>query len=571
MAAEAARQLVARHGRRGVWLRAAAASAWVLSWLVPVASWVPPRKSLGRATCRFRQSPLGRRQPRQHRAVSLWARSVLGQEREPEEVKEVDWLVDDVCVDRRLEMRPKTFHEQFRRKRWLEDAGMALRSANKTLAREAKRAGFNRFDTGAGAAWLEGPGPDENPWRDRYVVCQECEQKAAKLSKAPKKNCPLSTVIEIDLTAPFSRSNCMVVSCQLSQLMMRNGRVLMVGGKPVEVKAGTPGSFYPAVCANCRKTSLELGRPFRVCKVCRGAWYCSNECAMAHRFVHRATCQRPYIPFRKQFGARPELAKLRKEFLPLIKPLAFRTPDMHQIPWKPRVRVFDIDKQDLPGEPKKFPPRPPAGLLAPVGAEKAKANNTLPTQATHLSAAPWIQNSFRSPRPNKWALDPVRLRELDMTEEEYINREKRLQQLLLLEGEKEAERQAQLPVLKQPEEIVETYDEEAPLRLDEESLDRIALAIATGPKAPSDLLPDEKFLPPGWEDDEDIFDTAESIPHRKGVVLEEKWVRSEAKKRGLRFSEKTLQRKEAAAKLAKRQKSKLLPDTPLKDNRDYLL
>ena len=66
----------------------------------------------------------------------------------------------------------------------------------------------------------------DNPWRDRYLICEDCERLANYEEKPPRPSCNNSTVLELDMTAPFSRDNCMVTSCEIVQMIKEDVWVL---------------------------------------------------------------------------------------------------------------------------------------------------------------------------------------------------------------------------------------------------------------------------------------------------------------------------------------------------------
>ena len=59
----------------------------------------------------------------------------------------------------------------------------------------------------------------DNPWRDRYLICQDCERRVDYEKQKPREDCNNSTLIELDMTAPFSRDNVMVTSCEVVQMV----------------------------------------------------------------------------------------------------------------------------------------------------------------------------------------------------------------------------------------------------------------------------------------------------------------------------------------------------------------
>eukprot|EP00438_Fugacium_kawagutii_P035139 Skav218779 [mRNA] locus=scaffold1372:412659:413767:- [translate_table: standard] len=59
----------------------------------------------------------------------------------------------------------------------------------------------------------------DNPWKDRYLICQDCEKRVNYERLPPRTNCNNSTVMELDMTAQFSRDNCMVTSCEVVQMI----------------------------------------------------------------------------------------------------------------------------------------------------------------------------------------------------------------------------------------------------------------------------------------------------------------------------------------------------------------
>jgi len=179
-----------------------------------------------------------------------------------------------------------------------------------------------------------GKTPD-NPWRDRYLLCADCERRADYRSEEPLKDCNCSSLLELDLTAPFTPDNVMVVSCKLVQAIREDRWASKTeDGKFQECDKSRPEAFPVQVCANCRQTTLEQGRRFQSCPTCRGAHYCSDACFAKHRLKHRASCTEPTLPHRTEWGVRPELREMRNQMYPLIGPWAIRAPNRHMIAWR---------------------------------------------------------------------------------------------------------------------------------------------------------------------------------------------------------------------------------------------
>ena len=128
----------------------------------------------------------------------------------------------------------------------------------------------------------------DNPWRDRYLVCKDCERRVNYENKPPRSNCNNSTVMELDMTAQFSRDNVMVTSCELVQMVRDDVWVKYEKGTYARTDKKQAPAFPVQVCCVCRKTTLEEGRRFKVCPVCEGAAYCSESCFAEHNLKHQA-------------------------------------------------------------------------------------------------------------------------------------------------------------------------------------------------------------------------------------------------------------------------------------------
>eukprot|EP00933_Yihiella_yeosuensis_P029005 TRINITY_DN22745_c0_g1_i2.p1 TRINITY_DN22745_c0_g1~~TRINITY_DN22745_c0_g1_i2.p1 ORF type:complete len:622 (+),score=117.41 TRINITY_DN22745_c0_g1_i2:88-1953(+) len=176
----------------------------------------------------------------------------------------------------------------------------------------------------------------DNPWRDRYLLCQECEQLLDYHRKKPRAGCTHSTLLELDMTAPFSRNNTMVTSCSIVQLIQADKWVFKneYGALHVAEEKSEP-AFPVQVCAVCRKTSIDEGRRFQTCDICTGVHYCSDQCWAKHKFRHKTSCVIPMLPFRGEWGIRKQLRAMRREIYPMINKWMIKAPEKHRIGWLP--------------------------------------------------------------------------------------------------------------------------------------------------------------------------------------------------------------------------------------------
>eukprot|EP00971_Amphidinium_carterae_P143182 2836755-Amphidinium_carterae.1 len=166
----------------------------------------------------------------------------------------------------------------------------------KTRWRKAGKKGFAPPSVGI----VEAP---DNPWRDRLMVCYDCELHRRMRGSQYKRGCYGSTLLELDMSAPFSRDNVVVLSCEMMQCIRDDIWVQKAADGSYKRAAShdDPGAIPVQVCAACHKTSLDEGRRFRECSTCRGVAYCSDECFNTHRFTHLKSCTRPYLPHRERY------------------------------------------------------------------------------------------------------------------------------------------------------------------------------------------------------------------------------------------------------------------------------
>ena len=128
----------------------------------------------------------------------------------------------------------------------------------------------------------------DNVWRDRYLLCEDCERRHQYERLPPRERCNNSTLIELDMTVPFSRDNVMATSCELVQLV-REGKWIFKNedGSIIQAKQKLAPAFPVQICCVCRKTSLNEGRRFKCCPKCEGASYCSESCWASHNLKHQ--------------------------------------------------------------------------------------------------------------------------------------------------------------------------------------------------------------------------------------------------------------------------------------------
>lgn len=412
----------------------------------------------------------------------------------------------------------------------------------------------------------------DNPWRDRYLPCAECERRGEFRNLDPRPNCNGSTLLEVDMTAPFSRDNVMAVSCELVQLIRDDVWVIKdKDGKLHRMdQKGVDASFPVQVCCVCRKTSLDEGRKFLTCATCKGAHYCSNTCFMKHRFRHRASCTRPVLPFRSDWGIRRELRQMRDEIYPLIKIWAIKPAEQHMIAWRKQPQ-------------KLLSSRPRPGL--PPGKSNALATmNSAPIVPRKLT----MSRKRASPRPRtKQASTPSdeTLLNLGMTREQFVQQDKAW--LEKYEASADERRTRILAVAARagvPECISKTG---GPMRVPvKEARRRVALepdAIYRIEEAAS-AAPSEVPSEPLWVESEDgtpekearrrvedVDPGPERVDKKPGVVYESE-VQKLAKKHKVKLSKAALERLEAAARLGNSFARTTIVKPPIdQDSKDRLL
>ncbi|CAE7350240.1 unnamed protein product [Symbiodinium sp. CCMP2592] len=428
----------------------------------------------------------------------------------------------------------------------------------------------------------------DNPWRDRYLLCEDCE-KRVNLGKEPRSNCNNSTLLELDMTAPFSRENVMVTSCDIVQMIRDDVWVYKdkYGKLTRSDKKNATGTFPVQVCCVCRKTTLEEGRRFRMCNVCRGVSYCCERCRAAHNLKHQATCVRPYLPYRGEWGIRKELRNMRSEIYPLINTWALKEPDQHRIAWLPapehQQKLLDQSR------PKKKVSLPTGSgnrkLLAAEGIARSCVQDGKIVLRGRAPLAYRRQRTFAKQEvPDQAFLDMI-----GMTEEEYVQRD------LELRKEVQEEDDASLSIV---EEVVEEPAENLTLKngtfggkkvrprttlrgnhipipvrevpqvvLDEGAIARMEAAVESGEIVNID---EKQFAPskPVWEmprqgQASKFWTPVPEDRKKEGVVYPESPVRELAKKHGLRLSEDALKRLEAAAEGAEHNRHRISWQKPL--------
>ena len=426
----------------------------------------------------------------------------------------------------------------------------------------------------------------DNPWRDRYLLCEDCE-KRENHGKSPRKNCNNSSLLELDMTAAFSRDNVMVTSCDIVQMIREDVWVYKdkYGTLTRSDKKNAAGTFPVQVCCVCRKTSLDEGRRFKMCNVCRGVSYCCESCRASHNLKHQATCVRPYLPYRGEWGIRKELREMRSEVYPLINTWALKEPEKHRIAWLPppehQQRLLDAQrprkKVSLPGGARK--------LLAAEGIARTTVEGGKIVLRGKSPMAYRHQRTFTKQEvPDQTFLDMV-----GMTAEEYLQKD------IELRREVEAEDSASLSIV---EDTVEEPVEDLTLKngtfggkkvrprttlrgnhipipvrevpkvvLDESAIARMEEAVQSGEIVNID---ERQFAPtkPVWElpregQAKKFWSPVPEEKKKEGVVYPESPVRELAKKHGLRLSEDALERLEAAAETAEHNRHRISWQKPL--------
>lgn len=436
----------------------------------------------------------------------------------------------------------------------------------------------------------------DNPWKDRYLICEDCERLANYEEKPPRANCNNSTVLELDMTAPFSRDNCMVTSCEIVQMIKEDVWVLKdEDGRLAPSPHKREPAFPVQVCAVCRKTSLDEGRRFKTCPVCEGVSYCCESCAAQHNLKHQASCVRPHLPYRGEWGVRKELRAMRKEIYPLINTWAIREPEAHRIAWLPppkhQQKLLDAQrtrkKISLLGSSKQ------RKLLAAEGLARSSVEGGKIVLQKKETMAWRRQRSFsKQEEPDEHFLDMI-----GMTKEEYMRKDLELKAqaeaedsalITIEEVEEEPEEDLSLPLgtfggrKVKPRTTLRGNHIPVPVReipkvtFSEAALERVEEAVLSG----EIVNIDEKQLAPSkpvWElpregQAKKFWAPMPKEKRKEGVQYPESPVRELAKKYGVRLSEDALERLEEAAEGAEHNRHRISWQKPmLRDDADEKL
>lgn len=436
----------------------------------------------------------------------------------------------------------------------------------------------------------------DNPWKDRYLICGDCERRANYERLPPRKNCNNSTVIELDMTAPFSRDNCMVTSCEIVQMVKEDLWVLKdEHGRISPAPEKRAPAFPVQVCCVCRKTTLEEGRRFKFCPVCSGASYCSESCFAQHNLKHQASCVRPHLPYRGEWGIRKELRHMRKEIYPLINTWAIREPEEHRMAWLPPPEHQQrlLDAQRTPKKVSLLSGARRRKLLAAEGLARSSVEDGQIVVRKKNTLAWRRQRSFtKQEEPDQHFLDMI-----GMTKEEYLQKDLELKAaaeaddaalITVEEVEEEAEEDLSLPLgtfggkKVRPRTTLRGNHIPVPVRdvpkvvLEESAMERVEQAVASG----EIVNIDEKQMAPTkpvWElpregQAKKFWSPVPEEKKRPGVQYPESPVRELAKKYGVRLSEEALERLEEAAEGAEHNRHRISWQKPmLQDDADEKL
>eukprot|EP00440_Ansanella_granifera_P016429 gb/GFBE01017850.1/.p1 GENE.gb/GFBE01017850.1/~~gb/GFBE01017850.1/.p1 ORF type:complete len:577 (+),score=107.31 gb/GFBE01017850.1/:1-1731(+) len=409
-------------------------------------------------------------------------------------------------------------------------------------------------------------GRPDNPWTDRYMLCQDCEREEKTWGKSPRKECNNSTFIELDMTLPFTRDNCMVTSCEIAQIIRDDVWVFKDKyGTLSRSKEKNVPAFPVQVCCQCRSLSTEEGRRFLSCSVCDGVSYCSEKCLAEHQLKHKETCMKPHLPYRQEWGVRPQLRKLRKEIYPLINMWAIREPEKHRIAWLPPPE----HQQKLLREsqtPKKIS-LPGLGrgrkLLAAEGTKE-----TMVDAGGKIVLVEKQELGFRRPRgvhaKKQVDPDPAFLLAINMTKEEYLKRDAELRELAELEDDAAA---ADAALFEEPEPQFQVMAGRG-VALSEEAMSRFESAVEDVDIIDIDQRQASPTRPP-WESAAERRKLKgiswKPVPLEKkkeGVVYPDSPVRELAKKYNLQLSDETLDALEDAAEKTKVNHHRMSWQTP---------
>lgn len=407
----------------------------------------------------------------------------------------------------------------------------------------------------------------DNPWRDRYLLCGDCERCQDYKGQLPKSGCSGSSLLEIDMTSPFSRENVVTISCEVAQMIREDVWVRRDeegSFRRVEGKQKLAGSFPVQVCAVCRKTTLNEHRKFKVCPTCEGVAYCSDECCAQDRMRHKVNCTLPHLPDRQEWGVRKQLRSMLGEIYPMHLTWAIREPAEHRIAWLPAPRRndagalegADVRRPMLPGFKNHLQLLPTSyGHTAEVKDGKV----AIVVQRTNFRLRKAMETS-RIPDP-----DPEQLLTLGMTREEFLHRDAQLRAAAARENQREldafvaaeAEAAVAATAAAGARELTDLTAMErwSRLRLENEGIQRIEAAAQDAPSEPPARTP--------WEEleAEDVdkrhaervggsrkaLAEASERKREKGVVKKLTPVEEVVKTSGLKLSPEAVKKLEAAA------------------------
>jgi len=430
----------------------------------------------------------------------------------------------------------------------------------------------------------------DNPWQDRYMLCEECDRNENVYGKKPRKDCNYSTLIELDMTAPFSRNNTMVTSCHVVQLVRDDVWVCRTAdGKLTRAENKSNGSFPVQICAVCHKKSTDESRRFRTCATCIGVHYCSEECYAQHKIRHEATCMLPQIPYRAEWGVRLKLKAMRKEIYPLVKMWAIREPETHRVAWLPppehqRKLLQSVQKPkkiSLPGVGRGRKLLPAPGPLETKVGQNGKIVFAEREEETYVRR---VRRSSRWKTPDP---DPEFLKTVNMTREEYLEKHAELLALAELEDDDAALAiEVQQPEAEKIDETILStrliggrqmrattgirgnqeftpVDDSPKLVLDKGTLDRVEAAASAGK---IDIDQPQHLTKPPWmlprkgrqeEKDSRYWKQVRESERKHGVVYRESPQREAMKESGLQLSDKAIEQMEEAAEAGRHNKHRM--------------
>eukprot|EP00931_Biecheleriopsis_adriatica_P004641 TRINITY_DN106283_c0_g1_i1.p1 TRINITY_DN106283_c0_g1~~TRINITY_DN106283_c0_g1_i1.p1 ORF type:complete len:595 (+),score=121.32 TRINITY_DN106283_c0_g1_i1:36-1787(+) len=431
----------------------------------------------------------------------------------------------------------------------------------------------------------------DNPWQDRCLICKDCERNQEYEGKPPRIGCNMSTLLELDMTAPFSRNNVMVTSCEIVQCIKDDIWVFRTSdGSICRAKDKIAPAFPVQVCAVCRKTTLEEGRRFKMCDTCSGVSYCSEECMAAHKAKHQLSCVRPHLPYRAEWGVRGKLRKMRNEIYPLIKKWAIREPELHRTAWLPppehemrRLRESQTPKRiSLPGgmRARKQLPAASSKDTAVVGGQIVLVDKP------SFGSRRVRESTEKIPDP-----DPTFLESICMTKEEYLERHAKLQlvateqdaELFALHGhdleetvEEPKKNPLSVPTQKLNGQEVHArtgvrMQEMTPVsqvpefELDEEAMLRVEAAGKDGQPVDIDKRTPWKQVRYDGQKEKDFWTPIPEEEKKEGVVYLESPMKAALKKHGLQLSDEAIENLEEMADAAKHNAHRIRWQKPWQD------